>query len=215
MAKPDQGHQGPVLDALSEECRSISETLGVIQPDDWTRAALGEWNLAELVAHLTGGIDRIRSYLDEPVPDGQLVDPVEYFRYDPSAVAQGIAQRARERAADTEPSALPGIFGTTCRAALERASKEPPERVLTTFRGPMRLTDYLRTRVLEAVVHHIDVRAAIGLEPASTAAATQITVGILEGLLGSPRPGGMDDSRFILAATGRIPLDDARFPVMG
>jgi hypothetical protein len=78
----------------------------------------------------------------------------------------------------------------------------------------MRLGDYLATRVVELVVHHLDVRAALDLPPAPTPAAGRLTMEVLEGLLGTPRPRNLGRTRFILAATGRITVDDDRFPVL-
>ncbi len=78
----------------------------------------------------------------------------------------------------------------------------------------MRLDDYTATRVLELVVHHMDLRRALDLPPAPTPAAGLLTMRLLEGLLGSPRPHNLGRTRFILTATGRIPSDDPRFPVL-
>jgi uncharacterized protein (TIGR03083 family) len=203
------------LDALRAECAAAEATLGEIRPEDWSLHGLGEWSLAELVAHLVGGVERIVTYLDEPVPEADgLVDPVEYFRYDPDEVAPGVAQRARERAASIDPMALAVRFAEAWREAARRAESEGPARVLPTFRGPMRLGDYLATRVLEVVVHHMDVCAALGVPPVATPDAARLTMEVLEGLLGSRRPRNFGRARFIKAATGRIEVDDPRFPVL-
>lgn len=208
-------HSAPQeLEALAQECAAIAATLEAVPASAWQEPALGEWSLAELVSHLIGGLDRIRTYLDEPVPDGPAIDPVTYFGYDPREASAGIAQRARERAARTAPSALPKDFRATWTAARDRALTEDAGRVMTTFRGPMRLSAYLQTRALEAVVHHIDIRTALGLDPAPTPEATRLTLTLLEGLLGAPMPAELEQTEFIRAATGRIPSNDARFPVL-
>lgn len=204
-----------ILSALTEECEATSATLREIPAGAWSRPALGEWNLAQLVAHIVGGVERVTTYLDEPEPEARsLIDPVTYYRYDYRDVAPGVAQRARDRAAQTDPRSLPDIFAATWAEARARASAEKPKRVMKTFRGPMRLNDYLKTRVLEVVVHHADVRAALALPPVATRKSARITIELLEGLLGASRPRDMEPTWFIHAATGRIPTKDPRFPAL-
>lgn len=202
------------LDALVDECRTVDVTLADVPGEAWTRPALGEWDLSQLVAHLVGCVSRISAYLDEPVSGPVAVDRVAYWRYDADAESPGIARRAVQRAAQVDAETLPALFAEGWRAAAERASGLPADHVLTTFRGPMRLDEYLATRVLEVTVHHIDVRRALDLPPASTPAAARITMAILEALLGEPRPRNLGRTRFILAATGRTSVDDPRFPVL-
>lgn len=204
----------PELDAFVEECGAIDDTFATIAADAWDRPALGSWTVAELAAHLVRGATRVTAYLPEPVTDTPPVDRVEYWRFDADAEAPAIAKRAVEEAAAAEPASLPGRFSIGWRASASAASDHGPDQLLPTFRGPMRLDEYLATRVLEMVVHHLDVRAALDLPPASTPAAARVAMAILEGLLGEPRPRNMGRTRFILAATGRIQTDDPRFPVL-
>lgn len=200
--------------ALDEECAAFSATLDQIPSTAWGQPALGVWTVAELVAHVVGGLDRIRTYLEEPEPTGRLISPVQYFRYDPRTAAPGIAQRARERAAHIPTSEFPQTFARTWMSARARAAAEHPNRVMTTFGGPMRLEDYLETRVLEVVVHHLDLRSALALSPEPTARAERITLDLLEGLLGESRPPTLGRIDFIRVATGREAVDDPRLPVL-
>ena len=204
----------PELDAFVEECSAIDGTLMAIASNDWGRPALGSWTLAELVAHLVRGATRVTAYLPEPVPDAPPVGRVEYCRFDADAEAPAVASRAVQEAAAVDPESLPGRFSMGWRASAAAASDHGPAQLLPTFRGPMRLDEYLATRVLEMVVHHLDVRAALDQPPASTPAAARMTMAILEGLLGEQRPRNMGRTRFLQAATGRIKTEDPRFPVL-
>ena len=204
----------PELAAFVEECTAVDDTLATIPSDGWERPALGSWRLAELVAHLVRGATRVIAYLPEPVPDAPLVDRIEYWRFDADGEAPAIAKRAVEEAAAVEPASLPGRFSMGWRASAAAASDHGPDQLLPTFRGPMRLDEYLATRVVEMVVHHLDVRVALDLPPAPTPGAGRMTMTILEGLLGESRPRNMGRTRFIQAATGRIETDDPRLPVL-
>lgn len=202
------------IDAFAEECAAVEATLAVVPDDAWDRPGLGTWSLAELVTHLVRGVTRITEYLPEPAADVPGWDRVSYFQFDAAAAAPGVAQRAVDEAAGVDPTTLPGRFGAGWLAAAAAARDHGPEQLLPTFRGTMRLDEYAATRVLEVVVHHLDVRSALDLPPASTPAASRMTMDILEGLLGEARPRAMGRTRFIQAATGRLTVDDPRFPVL-
>ena len=202
------------LEAFAQECAAAEATLAEVPDGAWKAPGLGTWNLAELVTHLVRGVTRITEYLPLPAADEPAVDRVTYYRYDVEAESPGVAQRAVDEAAQIDPPTLPGRFGAGWMASAAAARDHGPDQLLTTFRGTMRLDEYLATRVVEVVIHHIDVRMALDLPPASTPGAARMTMAILESLLGGPRPRAMGRSRFLLAATGRLAVDDERFPVL-
>lgn len=202
------------IEAFAEECAAIDETLAEVEADAWSRPALGSWNLAELVTHMIRGATRITEYLPLPVDDQPLIDRIEYWRYDAEAQGPAIAKRAVEEAAKHEPAELPGHFAGAWRASVAAANDHGASQTLPTIMGPMRLDEYTATRVLEMVIHHLDVRIALDLPPVATPAAARMTMAVLEALLGEPRPRNMGRTRFLLAATGRQETDDPRFPVL-
>jgi uncharacterized protein (TIGR03083 family) len=202
----------PELRAFDAECRLLGQTLAGIST--WDAPALGQWNVAQLVAHIVRATTRVPDYLQRPVDGPVAVDRVGYWRYDAAAEAPAIAQRAIDQAAAVAPEQLPEAFADGHRATLEAAAAAGPDRVLSTIRGPMRLDEYVATRVVEVVVHHGDLRAALDLPPASDPGAARMVMQILEGLLGEPRPRNLGRTRFIQVATGRLASDDPRFPVL-
>jgi uncharacterized protein (TIGR03083 family) len=205
----------PVLAAFTAECRAAEETLAGIGPSSWSRPALGEWDLHELAAHLVGGAARLAEYAVDPVGgDAPACDRVTYFQMDLAAAAPAVAQRARDRAAGLPPTDVAEEFGRAWRATADVVAMRGADALTATLRGPMRMDEYLATRVLEVCVHHLDVRTALDLPPASAPEASRVTMEILEGLLGGPRPRNLGRHRFILAATGRVGSDDPRLPVL-
>lgn len=202
------------LDAFEEECLALEETLWEVPAEEWQRPALGQWTLAELVAHLVRTVTRADAALEAEVDEEHpVVDRVEYYR-NVAGDAAGIAERARADAGDVDPTELPQAFAEGWRAAAAKASGVPPDTLVSTPRGAIRLDEFLATRVLELVVHHMDVRRVLDLPPTSTVEAERMTMHLLESLLGSPRPRNMGRDRFIRAATGRLEVDDDRFPVL-
>ncbi len=205
--------QTPELDAFRAECSAVDATLADVPADAWTRPALGSWNLAELVAHLVRAVNRLTAYVDLPVEEAPPVERFAYFR-DVASQAPEVAARAVEEARKVDAETLPALFAESWRTDAELAETLPADRLITTIRGPMRVNDYLATRLLEVVIHHIDVRAALDLPAAPTPEASQLTMELLEGMLGSPRPHNLGRVRFLLTATGRLPSEDERFPLI-
>ncbi|HEY8340751.1 MAG TPA: maleylpyruvate isomerase family mycothiol-dependent enzyme [Egibacteraceae bacterium] len=208
----------PELDAFRQECRAIDDTLAAVPADAWSLPGLGEWSVSELVAHMVRGVGRIAAYLDatdgaaarEPV----ACDRIGYWRFDLVAEAPAVAARARAEAADVDPATWPTRFAEAWRRSADRAEAAGPEAPIRALRGVMRLADYTATRVLEAVVHHMDLRTALGQPPVPTEDAARSVVADLEALLGAPKPRTLGRTRFIRVATGRLPSDDPRFPLL-
>jgi len=207
--------QAPELDAFQQECDAVDATLAGVDPAAWAGPGLGSWTLAELVAHLVRGVTRLTAYADQPVDRGEpAVDRVTYWRYDHAAMAADVHRRGVEAAREVDAETLPALFAQGWREDAQIAAELPADRLVASVRGPIRADEYLATRLVEVVVHHADVAAALGREPAATPAAAGLVAGLLEGLLGGPRPGGLDDLAFLLTATGRRPSDDPRLPVL-
>jgi uncharacterized protein (TIGR03083 family) len=201
-------------DALQAECERAEETLRAVPGDAWTRPGLGEWTVHQLCVHLTRGVGRLSVYLDQPVEGPAVKDRVTYFQYDPDAAAPGIAARIAKESAALPPEQVAREFAEVWRDSVAKARAAAADRVMTTIFGPMHVQEYTATRVLEMVVHHMDLRRALDLSPDPDPDAADLVVGILEGLLDGPRPRNLGRDRFILVCTGRIAHDDPRFPVL-
>jgi uncharacterized protein (TIGR03083 family) len=200
------------MDAFAREAGRIERTLRGIGTDDWARPGLGEWTLAELVVHLTRQADRLAAYRERPLSGNRAAaDRYTYYRT-AAGMATDIAQRARDAAAQMAPASLPDVFAAAWRRSA--AAITTPDTLIETVMGPMRTADYAATRVVELVVHHMDVRRALDLPPGADAMAGRVVSDVLEHMLEGDRPRNLGRTRFILAATGRIPHDDPRFPVL-
>jgi hypothetical protein len=84
----------------------------------------------------------------------------------------------------------------------------------------MRVDEFVASRIVEAVVHGIDLTQALGREPVATAAGIAATATILDDLLARRtipgRPAELaDDLSWILAASGRAGSGDNRLPLIG
>jgi len=207
-----------VVEALAREVGSVGKALHRFKAADWiapTRCP--PMSVTDLAAHMLRGANRIDQMLDDgPIDDEPQKDAVTYFQYDAAAEAPAILKRAQEDAAAFDSTAtLVKAWDERWSHALRRA-REAGDPVLPTIFGTMRLTEYLRTRVLEVTVHHMDVDDALGRDPHPDAGALEVTGDVLRGLLGTDlRGAGVDDVRFALVGTGRAPLNDREREMLG
>jgi hypothetical protein len=115
---------------------------------------------------------------------------------------------------------MPNVLKETFSKTIEEARATPPDTVGSGYYALMRLDEFVTSRVVEAVVHGVDLTNALDREPMAKPAAVAITAAILDELLarrtvpGRPRDLS-DDWEWILAASGRAEHDDPRLPLIG
>jgi hypothetical protein len=152
-------------------------------------SVLAQFAVAALAGHLLRGMTTVEQYLDGPEQDGAGISAARYFHTvirsadidDPAH--QAIRGRGAEAAAGG-----PAALASEARAALGRLSPRLAEmdagRRLRVASGlVMTLDEYLRTRVVELVVHADDLAASLGVElappqPATCAIAIDVLVGV-------------------------------------
>jgi len=205
-----------VVAALAREVGSVGQLLHTLKPKQWEQPTrCPPMNVRELAAHTLRGAVRIEEMLDAgPVDAEPERDGITYFQ---SVTVSGeIVKRAQEASA-AFPQDLARAWDLEWTKGLQRARmyvNEDP--VLRNVYGLIRLTEYLKTRCVEAVIHHMDLDDALGRKPHPDREALEITGDILRGLLGTDlRPVGVDDVRFALIGTGRAPLNDDERQMLG
>jgi uncharacterized protein (TIGR03083 family) len=202
--------------ALEAEVEDLCRLLADLPDAEWQRPTrLPGWDVTTLVAHLARGVGRIAEYGATPLDEPAQRDRVSYCRYDAAAMAPGVSARAREAARGASPAGLRAALREAAATSRATASRLPPETVIPSAIAPITLAEYVPTRLLEACVHGLDLRAALGAPPTPTPGALASTVQTLEALLDSPRPPDLqDDVAFVEAGTGRRPYADPRFPLL-
>jgi uncharacterized protein (TIGR03083 family) len=204
--------------ALRAEGAALDPVLGAVRAEQWSQATrLERWNVRQLAAHLLRGVDRIHAYLQAPVPPRPDLTWLGYWRRaNEDADHEGIAQRSIDEAARLDTTTLASRWQESWRSAAVESEAVGPDRVMPVPFGAMRLDHYLSTRLLEVVVHGLDLRQALGLEEVATPQGTEVAAAVCDGLLGVPRPVRLerDAVGFVLAATGRVPTEDPDLPVL-
>lgn len=217
-------------DVLAAECARVSAVvLGLTKQEFTLPTRCHPWDVKALIGHVWRDMDRLRTGLAQPAPPSPDTDAVSYWRsYDPLAKGPEIADRAREVAGRFPTGAELALdLDFNWREGVEAAREHPDDRAIATWGPALRLDEFLGTRILEVVVHGLDLAAALTMEPWLTDAGSSITCGILFGLLDAdlPEAVGWSELTFIEAGTGRRALTDSemaalaglagRFPLMG
>jgi Mycothiol maleylpyruvate isomerase N-terminal domain len=156
----------------------------------WAGASvLPEFTLAGLAGHLFRGMSTVERYLDEPEPSEAGISAASYFdtvirSADISDPANQAIRARGEEAAAGGPAALASDAQATLARLTSRLAGEGPGRRVRVAGGlVLTLDEYLRTRVVELVVHAGDLAASLGVEPvppqqATTAVAIDVLVGV-------------------------------------
>jgi hypothetical protein len=156
----------------------------------WAQGSvLREFSVAGLAGHLFRGMSTVERYLDEPEPSEAGINAARYFdtvirSADISDPANQAIRARGEEAAAGGPAALASDARATLERLTARLAGEGPGRQVRVAGGlVLTLDEYLRTRVVELVVHADDLAASVGVEPvpprpATTAAAIDVLVGV-------------------------------------
>ncbi len=129
---------------------------------------LGDWNVRLLIAHLGFCLDWLPRHLEQPVPDGAPLSLVQWVSVTRTAAAaiDAAVQEHAEGAFAGSPAELAKEFDRACDLLLETLERpevaDPARRFVIRF-GPILLTDFLVTRLVETVVHADDLAAALDL----------------------------------------------------
>jgi len=185
-----------LLAAATAQWQVLAATAAEVSAAEGARpSGLGDWTIGELLAHVTAGIRATSRGLAGTGPSGPPISLPDYLGA-ASTVADMVAARARELAAGRSAAELAATLqaeATAATAAVDYVlTRNPGQNVVsrlgtpslsTPSLGTLSLTDWLVTRLVEAVVHSLDLGRAldcpVALEPAAVRPATQALADLL------------------------------------
>lgn len=166
-----------VLNALDAQWDRLVIAFADLDPAAPTRVA--DWTVRDVEGHLTSTTLSLASAIDREPPRGRAAS-IERW----ASVAPTIARDIDAAARHTEPDLWPAV-----QAVRERVRGQRPNRLLTQGTGTHTVHDACRFRVVEAVVHGLDV----GVEPDPIAERTAVRS--LVEVLTARAPGGSVELR--------------------
>ena len=154
--RPRKVDPAKVRAALTAQWRALVEVTSGLTPARLAApSGLTGWSVADLVGHLAAGVEAVPRWLALPVPAGPLLT-VEQWANGTAAHAAAISDTAREM---NLAGHTPAEYLTS---ALDAVAAADDSRITVTRVGPMRVTDMLVTRLVEAIVHADDLERALG-----------------------------------------------------
>lgn len=213
---------------LTAELTRIEELLGSLAEADWaapTRLEPPEpgqprWTVRELAGHLGMGMSMLGDLLAGETRAEPQQDRIGFFQLPAAEVDPVIFRLAREVTVHRTPADVLGYYRMSFRRPLRDAEGARSRLVGPTVAGLMRLAEFVPTRIVEAVVHGLDLAAAVNRDFQPSDRALTTTADIFDGLLrardGRDRPAGLsDDAKWIQVASGRLASDDLPAPLLG
>jgi hypothetical protein len=177
----------------------------------------------ELAGHFDISIGLARMLIADP-QDGQVGrDRTSFFIFPRSEVAPVVYDYAYKMVEGKTPADMPAVLEETFTKTIEESRANPPTLVGPGYYALMELGEFVPSRVVEAVVHGLDLTDALGRDPVATPEGIAVAASILDDLLArrtvAGRPGDLsDDFEWIRAASGRRPQGphpDPRLPLIG
>ena len=214
----------------TEGLPALQDTLAGLTPDDWQRPTLlrppepgrPPWTVLELAAHLDVFMGLTLGLVAEPLEAQPVVDRASFYLSvsDRTKVAPVIYQYIVDHAQGHTPATIRDQVGVTFKQALEAIRTTAPDTVGPGFFGPMRLEEFVATRLVEVRVHGLDLTDAVGAPlamPETTVMAAEVLEEVLARRAVPGRPADLagDDLGFIRAAAGRGDHPDPRLPIVG
>jgi hypothetical protein len=220
-----------MVDALAEGLPQLQDTLSGLTPADWERPTLlrppepgkPPWTVLQLAAPFDVFMGLTMPLVAEPQSAQQVVDRASFYISvsDRSKVSPVIYQYIVDHAQGHTPATIRDQVGKTFTQAMEAIKTTPPDTIGPGFFGPMRLDEFVATRLVETQVHGMDLTDALGAPPLQMPKTTTMAAEVLDEVLarravpGRPVDLEGDDLGFIRAAAGRGEYPDPRLPVVG
>ena len=217
-----------ILSTLEAELAAVSRVFAGLSAQEWRLPTqlvpvdpdLPRWTVFELAGHFDISIGLTRMLISERADAQPARDRTSFFINPRSETAPVVYSYAYTMVEGKAPADMPGVLQDTFSAALAEARSVQPGTVGPGYFAPMRVDEFAASRVVEAVVHGIDLTQALGRDPIATPAGIALTAAILDDLLGRRTVAGRpaefkDDLDWILAASGRAESTDTRLPLIG
>ena len=202
---------GIIRQAFERAADALVDVVGLIGDEQWDQPSLGEWTVQELVGHCGRAFSTVVRFVDEPATTLDVPDVGSYYRLAMSVpgVHDAVAQRGRDAGValgdDQVATVLEWRAGAL--AAIEGCTGD---EVGATAGGSMMLSEYLRTRIVELVVHTMDLVEAIGADLPDFGAAGGVALSAVVEVASD----GEQQATILRALLGRDPLPP-RFNLFG
>ncbi len=222
------GSYETTIDTLADELARIEAAFRGLTAPEWAAATLlvpvdpdlPHWTVFELAGHFDISIGLTRMLIAGRDQQQPARDRTSFFINPRSETGPVVYQYAYAMVEGKTPADMPGVLAETFGQTIEESRAVPADTVGPGYFAPMRVDEFVASRVVEAVVHGLDLTLALGRDTIATPAGIALTAAILDDLLArrtlGRRPDDLyDDLAWVLAASGRAEHPDNRLPLIG
>jgi hypothetical protein len=222
------GSYEQAIDTLDAELQRVEAVFRGVSGKDWEASTkldpidstLPHWTVFELAGHFDISIGLARMLMAAPQEGQTGRDRASFFIFPRAEVAPVVYDYAYKMVAGKKPADMADVLHETFSKTVEEARRTRPDVVGPGYYALMRIDEFIASRVLEAVVHGMDLTDALGHESIATPAGIAMTAAILDDLLArrtvAGRPEDLrDDVAWVRAASGRGEHPDPRLPLIG
>jgi uncharacterized protein (TIGR03083 family) len=217
------------VEALAEGLQALEDTLAGLSEEDWTRPTrlqtanpeIPPWDVLQLASHFDIFMGLVLGLVAEAKGGQPTLDGASFcIAVSDSSQGPVLYRYMADHAKGHAPATMLETVRETFKRALDVVRTTPPDTVGPAFYGQMRLDEFVASRVVEAVIHGLDLTDALGRRPPDMPRAIPIAAEILDEVVARTRVPGRpadlvdDDLAFIRAAAGRGEHPDPRFPVV-
>jgi hypothetical protein len=213
---------------LEVELGRVEQAFRGLTPEQWRTPtklqpldnAQPHWTVFELAGHFDISIGLTVMLMAEPQAGQVGRDRTSFFIFPRSEVAPVVYDYAFTMVEGKIPEQMPDVLAETFAKTVQGARSMAPDTVGPGYYALMRLDEFVPSRVVEAVVHGLDLTDAVGRAPIATAEGVAMTAAILDDLLARKTVAGRppdlaDDLAWVRAASGRGTHPDPRLPLIG
>ena len=222
------GSYESTIDTLAGELARIEAAFRDLTEPEWETSTLlvpvdpglPHWTVFELAGHFDISIGLTRMLIDGRGDLQPARDRTSFFINPRSETGPVVYQYAYTMVEGKTPADMPGVLAETFGKTIEEARAVSAGTIGPGYFAPMRVDEFVASRVVEAVVHGLDLTLALGRDPVATAEGLALTAAILDDLLArrtvGRRPADLaDDLTWVMAASGRGQHPDNRLPLIG
>ncbi|HXV70092.1 MAG TPA: maleylpyruvate isomerase N-terminal domain-containing protein [Acidimicrobiia bacterium] len=217
------------VDILETELQQIEAVFRGLSADEWQAPTAlvpldeekAHWTAFELAGHFDISIGLTRMLIADPQAGQVGRDRTSFFIFPRSEVAPVVYDYAFTMVEGKTPADMPDVLHETFSKTIEESRATSPDTIGPGYYALMTLGEFVPSRVVEAVVHGIDLTDALGRDRMASDEAVAITANILDDLLarrtvaGRPPDLQDDDWSWVRAASGRGDHGDPRLPLIG
>src|ERR1039457_2569816 len=173
---------------LTAELAAVQQTFADLSDPQWQLSTklvpvdpeLPRWTVFELAGHFDISIGLTRMLIDGRGDDQPARDRTSFFINPRSETGPVVYEYAYTMVEGKTPAQMADVLGETFSKAIEECRSVPESAVGPGYFAPMRVDEFAASRIVEAVVHGLDLTMALGRDPVATPAGIAATAAILD-----------------------------------